>query len=114
MNYRYKLLEKDYVLSQEEHDLVTESIKQRKPSVFLRNGTLMINMNFVAAISTTDDPTEVESQNARTVMKLPESTKSLKEDRKKGREFFRATHNEMYARMGWEHPDDCSCKKVPF
>jgi len=114
MNYRYKLLEKDYVLSQEEHDIVTESIKQKQSSVFLRNGTLMINVNFVAAISTTDDLTDIEKEKKAKVLLLTEPEGTFIKGRKKATSILMRTHKEFYDRMKWEHEDNCPCKKVPF
>ena len=67
MNYKYRYTNAVFILSPEEHEIVKNSLNKGQSSVFLRNGSLMINMSLVANISETSEmtaPQEMEKLNA--------------------------------------------------
>jgi hypothetical protein len=66
MNYKYKFVEKDEVLSEAEHALVLNTIKRGQNIIVLRGGELIINMNMVGVVSPTNTLTREQEKTALT------------------------------------------------
>ena len=71
MNYGYKTIDKNIIVSGEEHAQITEQYKSGKSIIYLREGKLMINMAFVGSIKETDDMTDTEIRKRDEYLKLP-------------------------------------------
>ena len=112
MNYKYRI-DKDveFVLSGEEHEKVKQSVAQGNNNVFLRDGSLMINMPFVRSINETDDMTDMELKKKSETLRLRGEELTLAQERAHGHNFLAKTHDAFYANMGWEHGENCICKK---
>jgi hypothetical protein len=98
-NFRYRLVDVDYILSEEEHEKVKEFVAKGNNNIFLRGGSLMINMSFVRSINETDELTDMQLAERSKILKLEQG--NLSEEREKGRVFLQNTHNEFYERMKW-------------
>ena len=73
MNYKYKIEENEIVLSLEEHKIVSEEIANGKSIVFLRDGKMALNINFIRWIKETDSMTDSEIEKRNNILRiLPE------------------------------------------
>ena len=68
---------------------------------------MMINAPFIRYFKETDAETEIEKVATNETLKLLQG-----EIRGGGNAvaFLKETHNDFYAKMGWEHKADCACK----
>lgn len=74
MNYKYKLIDKEFILSEEEHIKVNSAYKEsggKSVVHYLRGGKLMVNLNFVASINETHELTDSQIQERDKRMELP-------------------------------------------
>jgi len=108
MNQEYKIDSKKIILSPEEHELVSKDIANGKTIVFLRNGTLAININFIRTINPTDELTEIEEKSRIEVMRLPPEQRMSK-NRMTG---FKVSG---FKKAINENDKECArCKKIHF
>ncbi len=113
-NFKYAVGDKEYVLSPEEHGQILLLVEKGKSGLMiLRGGKLILNLAFIRSANETDDLTAVQEKLREETLKLPmESEKTYQEKRASGQGFMKATHEEFYARMNWEHGENCSCKEA--
>ncbi len=115
MNYRYKIDDLVVVLSEEEDGFVTGEIKKGASVVYLRGDKFAINVNFIRYRKETSELTPEQEERRYEQRSLPAETETAAASRRRSvGEMLRATHEEMYARMGWEHGPDCVCKRPDF
>ena len=69
-NWRYRIDDRDFILSSEEHKKIQEAISGGKSLIYLREGTLIINTSFIRYVKDTDSPTEIEEKKHEELMKL--------------------------------------------
>ncbi len=114
MNYRYRMIDADFVLSKQEHEYCVAQFKKGTNIIALRNDTFLVNMAMLKSASPTDLPTDAQyALRMDPARLLPgRGERDVLEIRRAVRPFMRATHEEYYARMGWPHGDDCICKKI--
>jgi len=107
MNKRYKVDDKDFVLSEEEHNKVQSLILQGKSVISLRGGKMLINANFIRYIVETDhltDEQEKENENRLRLKDAQENARGFKRGN-----FEEKTHHPFFLKMGWEHNQGCAC-----
>lgn len=81
MNFKYKVEEREIVLTPEEHQKVQEATSTGKTLIFLRNGTLALNISFIRWIKETDEMTEAQQKERDEVLKIaPERVEYRKDD----------------------------------
>ncbi len=71
-NYNYRIDDKNFILSQDEHNQVQNNIKNGKTVIYIRNGSLIINAHFIRYVSKTDQCTDIEVDHKLEVKQLPE------------------------------------------
>lgn len=76
MNYEYKTIDKNIIVSKIEHKQITEQYKNGKSIIYLRDGNLMINMAFVGSIKETDELTNMEIKTKDEYLRLPPEKRS--------------------------------------
>ena len=94
-----------HILSHEEHEKCLSGAKAGRPTIVLRGGDLLINMNALSTSGETNELTDEEILRQRMTLRLPE-TKRAGMDKSK----LLKVHEEVYAKMGWEH-HECWCGK---
>ena len=103
MNYKYKLIDKEYILSEAEHKEVTRLYQEQKRSIiYLRNNKLMINMAFIGAINETSDPTAIEERQ-RPLLPVASVPEVSEEKAKKIREMIRGFSKGIGTNDGWKN-----------
>lgn len=108
MNYRYRAIDMDCIVSEAEHQAIQAAIGQGQTIMRLRNNTIGIN-TATASWKPTYELT-VPQQDARDRQLLlgrpdPQNPVRLtKEER-------RRTFCSFRTKRGWEHPDWCCCKE---
>ena len=110
MNYKYKMIDAEYVLTEQEHTYCVDQFKKGKSIILLREGKLGINMNFLKSWNETDHKTDSQEQQ---VLKLPSAflpEGSLDDGRRRAQGFIKISHDDFFAKMGWKHKEDCLCK----
>ena len=70
MNFIYRLIDVEYVLSQKEHNEVLESVKRGKNNIVLRSGNLMINMAFVRSWNETVKESDLDIKAREDALRL--------------------------------------------
>ena len=71
MNYKYKIEEREFVFSPEEHGAITSAIENKQQIVFMRGGTVAINTSFIRWVKETDSPTDTQDRERGKVLELP-------------------------------------------
>ena len=104
-NWKYRIDNNDIILSDAEHEKIKQGIKDKLPIIELREGSLAVNPSFIRFYSRTDKNTEPEEKER--LKKFSQSSAGL---RPVG-EWLANHHNDFYERMGWEHAENCSCRK---
>lgn len=111
MNWKYSIDREDIILSVEEHDKVQAGIATGSDIISLRDNILGIAPKAIRKWKPTDELTDEQEQQRLRQFKLPEISQYTEQwERKSGQGFMRATHEEFYQRMGWEHKKNCICK----
>ncbi len=77
MNYLYKTIDNEIIVSEEEHQKILEAQKQGKNVIYLRNGKLMINLNFVGYVKETDELTDEQLKQKQELLRLPPEKETL-------------------------------------
>lgn len=62
MNYKYKIEDKEIVVSEDEHKIISKDMQAGKSIIFLRAGKLALNSNFIRWIKDTDEMTEQQEE----------------------------------------------------
>ncbi|MDE2015903.1 MAG: hypothetical protein KGI72_05270 [Patescibacteria group bacterium] len=110
-NWRYKIDGEELILSEAEHEEIAEGIRRKSSLIVLRGGTLAINPAFIRGFRLTERLTEPqESERIKTPM-LPDGRRTSGGFLRFG-DFTAATHEEFWERMGWEHGENCGCRKT--
>jgi len=109
MNHRYKVEDREFILTEEEHQKVVNAVMKGGGMVLLRNGNLMINTAFIRRSSPTNDSTDyqAELQQKQLILESKKYDDLVKAPRGK---FVSEKHMEYYAKMGWPHREGCICK----
>lgn len=76
MNYKYKTIDKEIIVSEKEHKKITEIQNSGKQVIYLRNGSLMINMAFVGYIKETEDATDEQITQQEEYLRLSPEKRS--------------------------------------
>lgn len=94
-NFRYRVDDKDIILSEEEHQKFTAS--GGKQIVFLRDGTLAINPPFVRYVVETEQPTDLQIIEREKTLRIDSPPQAPNNVQKK----FQETKKDFYNEMGW-------------
>lgn len=108
MNYKYSVGDEEFILSEDEHNKILQSNEVGK-IVFLRGGTLGINISHIKAVQPTEKLTNPQEDKIEELKKIA-PPKEVSSFRGSGRGFVKLTHDDFYKRMGWEHKLDCICR----
>ncbi len=106
-NYRYKIEEKEYILSKEEHGKIIELTKAGGGLLALRGGSLLVNTNFIRWANKTEKLTDeqIEAKKSREEKAARGEGGLLLGDsvpeNLKGESFFAKTHRAFYEKMNW-------------
>lgn len=107
MNYRYRMTDIDYVITEQEHKYCLEQYKKGKNIIPLRDETLGINMAMLKSWNTTSDAIDERRRQPR--LDEPAPQPKLRSALVDPVSIAQGQH-EFRTKMGWEHPDYCWCK----
>lgn len=98
MNWRYRVDNEDFILTQQEHEYVKSLIKKgEKGMVYLRDESIQINLVYVKYAKKTEQQTEQQS------LALFKRKSEEKEINLLAGETIKAIgHKEFYEKMGWK------------
>lgn len=103
-NHRYRVEDKDFIVSEEEHQKIKSLMSQGKSIISLQSGN-MVNLSYFKYETETDLP--VDGNESLLALKGKSNILEGIGDR---RDFDLESHNDFFTRMGWEHNPDCRCK----
>ena len=94
MNYRYCVGDKEYILTQEEHERV-DGVLEQGGLIRLRGGNIVLNLSFFKSCNETSEMTESQQSNYLK-LKGPEVKRSGN-----GLAYLKSSKKGFYERMGW-------------
>lgn len=104
-NFKYRFVDKDIVVSADEHEKILGAMEKGRKTAVLRNGALIINFGFIGVATPTTEPTDEQiAIRKNPALEAPDRSKEVQDRLKKD-------HDAFYERMHWEHKPNCSCKQ---
>ena len=113
MNHRIHFLKEDVIVSDEEYQFILGQIKNGIREFYLRDGKLVLNIpsGIAYTIVETEQPTLEQEEKRRATLRLESASDQAKQTSNgNGLEYLAKTHDAYYAKMRWEHKDNCICK----
>lgn len=112
-NYRYRVKDQDFIVSEEENENVKAAILAGKTKIFFRSGKIahLEGYDFPYGAIPTDNPIDINPKDE--VLALKGESKILEGigDRR-DLKYLNETHEDFYSRMKWAHGNGDCCKRA--
>lgn len=106
MNYRYRLIDAEYVLTEAEHQYCVVQFKKGTNICSLRGDTLLINMAMLKSASKTDQPTDEEERRRGRQLQLDKPQGAGGEPANIPKVLC-----DFRTKQQWDHPAWCLCNQ---